>query len=33
MLQNTKIVRGKHMTVLGVAIFYGKNVTFVKSSS
>lgn len=33
MLQNTKIVRGKHMTVPGVAIFYGKNVTFVKSSS
>lgn len=33
MLQNTKIVRGKHMTVPGVVIFYGKNVTFVKSSS
>ena len=33
MLQNTKIVRGKHMTVPGVATFYGKNVTFVKSSS
>ena len=33
MLQNTKIVRGKHMTVPGVATFYGKNETFVKSSS